>query len=646
MSTTEEMTRPPERRLPLAAYVPMGVTSNYEAPKATVDPDTSKSWLRRAYPIVASHKRHFLTALILSFVGLVLQVQIPDLLNHAIDNSLVAHTVPLHFYVDWVVVLGLVGGVAGYISRTSLFKVAYDIEFDLRNGIYEHLTRMSFPFYDRVQSGQLISRANSDIRSVQMYLTFAPMILVQCSIALVAFGYMLSINVPLALIAMVTMPFIYWVGVRMRKVLFPVSWLIQSRLAEVATVVDENVNGVRVVKSFAAEEQQLRQLANAADKVQWGYIKDADLRARFSPLIQNLSQVGLVFVLLFGGYMVIHGHLGLGAILAFNAYLLMMQAPFMMLGMLIMMGQRAAASAERIYEILDEPATIIDRPDAVDLMDSRGDVRFEHVRFAYGTDSRVALSVADGGNPDVLSDFNLHLRSGETVALVGRTGSGKSTAARVLARFYDVSDGAIFIDDHDVRDLTLTSLRANIGVVLDEPFLFSVSIRDNIVYGRPDAGDEDVVAAAKAAGADGFIRRLSDGYDTVVGERGYTLSGGQRQRVAIARALLINPPILVLDDATSAIDVKVEQKIHSSLRVLMEGRTTLIVAHRLSTISLADRVVLLDSGRIVADGTHAELLASTPLYSEVLAQAASTEEAESANENDLGDDILDTGEDV
>jgi ATP-binding cassette, subfamily B, bacterial len=626
------------RTLPLAAYVPMGVTSNYKAPNATVDPDTSKSWLRRAYPIVASHKRHFLTALILSFVGLVLQVQIPQLLNHAIDNSLGPHpTVPLHFYVDWVIALGLVGGVAGYISRTSLFKVAYDIEFDLRNGIYEHLTRMSFPFYDRVQSGQLISRANSDIRSVQMYLTFAPMILVQCSIALVAFGYMLSINVALAFIAMITMPFIYWVGVRMRKVLFPVSWLIQSRLAEVATVVDENVNGVRVVKSFAAEEDQLRKLATAADKVQWGYIKDADLRARFSPLIQNLSQVGLVFVLLFGGYMVIHGHLGIGAILAFNSYLLMMQAPFMMLGMLIMMGQRAAASAERIYEILDEKATIVDRPDAVDLTDSRGDVRFENVRFAYGTDSRVALSVEDGGNPDVLSGFNLRLRSGETVALVGRTGSGKSTVARVLARFYDVSDGAIFVDDHDVRDLTLTSLRANIGVVLDEPFLFSVSIRDNIAYGRPDASDDDVIAAAKSAGADGFIRRLAEGYDTVVGERGYTLSGGQRQRIAIARALLINPPILILDDATSAIDVKVEQKIHSSLRILMEGRTTLIVAHRLSTISLADRVVLLDGGRIVADGTHAELLASTPLYSEVLAQAASTEEAEP---------FLDTDEDL
>jgi ATP-binding cassette, subfamily B, bacterial len=622
--------QPAARQLPLASYVPMGITSNYKRPKATIDPDSSKSWLRRAYPIVAAHKLSFLTAVILSFVGLVLQVQIPDLLNHAIDNSLVPRhpTVPLHFYVDWVIVLGVVGGVTGYLSRTSLYKMAYAIEFDLRNGIYEHLTRMSFPFYDRVQSGQLISRANSDIRSVQMYLTFAPLILVQCSIALVAFGYMLSISVVLAFVAMATMPFIFWTGMRMRRVLFPVSWLIQSRLAEVATVVDENVNGVRVVKSFAAEEQQLRQLATAADRVQWGYVKDADLRARFSPLIQNLSQVGLVLVLVFGGYMVIHGTLGYGAILAFNAYLLMMQAPFMMLGMLIMMGQRASASADRIYEILDEQATIVDRPDAVDLTDSRGDVRFEDVRFAYGTESRVALSVEDGGNPDVLEDFNLHLRSGETVALVGRTGSGKSTVARLMARFYDVTGGAVYVDDLDVRDVTLTSLRANIGVVLDEPFLFSVSIRDNIAYGRPDAAEAEVIAAAQAAGADGFIRHLPEGYETVVGERGYTLSGGQRQRIAIARALLINPPILILDDATSAIDVKVEQKIHSALRVLMQNRTTLIVAHRLSTISLADRVVLLDGGRIVADGTHDELLASTPLYSEVLAQAASVEDAD------------------
>jgi ATP-binding cassette subfamily B protein len=433
------------------------------------------------------------------------------------------------------------------------------------------------------------------------------------------------------------MPFIYMVGVKMRKSLFPVSWLIQSRLAEVATVVDENVNGVRVVRSFAAEEQQLRQLATAADRVQWGYIKDADLRARYTPLVQNLSQVGLSLVLLFGGYLVIHGHLQLGAIVSFNLYLLLLQAPFMMLGMLIMMGQRASASAERIYEILDEQATIVDRPGATDLVDCRGDVRFEDVSFAYASDSLMAAQAKQGGNPNVLTDLNLHLSPGETVALVGRTGSGKSTVARVLARFYDATEGTVRVDGHDVRDLTLTSLRANIGVVLDEPFLFSASIRENIAYGRPDASMEEVVAAAEAAGAADFILHLSEGYDTVVGERGYTLSGGQRQRIAIARTLLINPPILILDDATSAIDVQVEQRIHAGLRVLMEGRTTLIIAHRLSTISLADRVVLLDQGRIVADGTHASLLASTPLYSEILAQAAQEEAAPT----DIIDPVID-----
>jgi len=442
-----------------------------------------------------------------------------------------------------------------------------------------------------------------------MYMTFAPMILVQCSIAVVAFGFMLSIDVPLAFVAMATMPLVFIVGHRMRKSMFPVSWLIQSRLADVATIVDENVNGVRVVKSFAAEQNQLRALAKAAAAVQWAYVKDADLRARWTPAVQNLPQVGLALVLGFGGWMVIQGHLGVGAILAFNTYLFMLQAPFMMLGMIIMMGQRAAASAERIYEILDEQPTIVDRPGAVDLAAPQGDVRFEHVSFAYGPDL-----------PLVLSELDLHLRPGETVALVGRTGSGKSTLARLIPRFYDVTDGRVLVDGHDVRDLTLESLRANVGVVLDEPFLFSVSIRDNIAYGLPEVPLAQVERAARAAGAAEFVGELPDGYDTVVGERGYTLSGGQRQRIAIARTLLVNPPILVLDDATSAIDVQVEQQIHEALRVLMQGRTTLIVAHRLSTISLADRVILLEGGNVVADGTHAELLATTPLYGEVLAQ--------------------------
>ncbi len=596
-------------------FVPIDEEAHNEAPPATIDPDRSLSWLRRAFPVMKAHKGIFLTSLILSFVGLVLQVQIPNLLNHAIDNSIQHHTVPLSYYVWWIVGLGLLGGAMGYVARLFLFETAYNIEYDLRNIIYEHLTKMSFSFYDRVQSGQLISRANSDIRSVQMYMTFAPLILVQCSIAVVAFIFMLTINVPLAFVAMTTMPFVYITGVRMRRSMFPVSWIIQARLAEVATIVDENVNGVRVVKSFAAEQEQLRALSGAAKRVQWGYIKDADLRARFTPLVQNLPQLGLALVLLVGGYMVIHGELGIGAILAFNAYLLMLQAPFMMLGMLIMMGQRAAASAERIYEIIDEQPTVTDSPDAVDLLDCHGDVRFSHVDFAYESDAERL----------VLADFDLHIEPGETVALVGRTGVGKSTVARLLSRFYDVKHGSVQIDGHNVRDLTLASLRANVGVVLDEPFLFSVSIRDNIAYGRPSASLDEVVVAAKAAGAHEFISHLPDGYETVVGERGYTLSGGQRQRIAIARTLLVNPPILVLDDATSAIDVQVEQMIHASLAIQMQGRTTLIIAHRLSTISLADRVVLLDQQRVVADGTHAELLESTPLYAEVLAQAADFE---------------------
>jgi ATP-binding cassette subfamily B protein len=615
-----------------AIFEPPPEPALYQAPTRGIDPDRSKSWIRRALPIVAAHKGSFATALSMSFVALILQVEIPQLLGtDAVNKALVpfvnqsslpaSERLPVsHFaailmhYVVLVLILAVVAGICGYISRLFLMTTAYQMEFDLRNIIYTHLSRMSFSFYDRVQSGQLISRANSDIRSVQMYLTFGPSILVQCMVAVVAFIFMLSINVVLALVAMCSMPLIYFAGVRMRKVLFPVSWLIQSRLAEVATIVDENINGVRVVKSFAAEGQQLNQLNEAAERLRWAYVRDADIRAQFTPVVQNLSQVGLALVLLVGGYLVIHDHLQVGTILTFSFWIVMLQIPFQMLGMLIMLGQRASASAHRIYEILDEQPSITDRPGAVDLVQCRGDVRFDSVAFGYQ---------ADG--PHVLENFDLHLRPGETVAVVGRTGAGKSTVARLLERFYDVSGGAVEIDGHDVRDLTIKSLRANVGIVLDEPFLFSVSIRDNIAYGYPDADIADIEAAARAAGADGFIRELDHGYDTIVGERGYTLSGGQRQRIAIARALLVNPPILILDDATSAIDVQVEQAIHSRLESLMEGRTTLIIAHRLSTISLADRVVLVDGGRVVADGTHAELLATTPLYAAVLAQAEGLE---------------------
>ena len=607
--TTSETRTPGEVR-------PEPPRSPYPGPASSIDPDVSRPWWRRILPLIGSHRWAFGTALVLSFLSLVLQVLVPNLLNHAIDSISTDHGKSLDRYVTEVVILGVLAGITGYGSRYLLFRSAYDFEFDLRDLIFQHLTKLSASFYDRTQSGQLISRANSDIRSVQMYATFAPQIMIQCAIGIIAFGFMLSIDVPLALIALSTMPILLWVGIRMRKVMFPVSWIIQARLAEVATIVDENINGVRVVKSFNQETSQVRDLDDASAGVAWAYEQDADLRARYTPVLQNLPQVSLALVLGFGGAMVINGHLQIGAILAFNAYLLMLQAPFMMLGMLVMMSQRASASASRIFEILDERPNINDAPDAKDLVVTHGHVRFEHVSFGYQ------------GGPEIIHRLDLDLEPGETVALVGRTGSGKSTLARLLLRLYDVDGGAITIDGVDLRSVTLESLRDVVGVVLDEPFLFSATAAENIAYGRPDASREEIVAAATAANADGFISELSDGYDTVIGERGYTLSGGQRQRIAIARALLVNPPVLLLDDATSAIDVHVENEIHEALAHLLERRTTLVIAHRLSTISLADRVVLLEEGSIAASGTHAWLLANEPRYAAVLAQGSDVSEGE------------------
>jgi ATP-binding cassette subfamily B protein len=601
-----------------------GVRSKYKGARAQILPHQGQTWWRRILPVIASHRLTFIVAIVFSFLSLVLQTLVPNMMRNAIDSSLnpikilalKGHSLAplkseLHHQVLIIILVGVLTGITGLISRQYLFYTAYNLEADLRTLIYEHMTWLSFSFYDRVQSGQLISRANSDIRSVQMYATFAPVIVVQCLGGLISFGFMLYIDWRLALISMTVMPLLWFVGIKMRQMMFPISWITQARLADVATIVDENINGVRVVKSFAQEEAEINRLADAAEKVAWSYIKDAQIRGQWSPWIQNLPQIGLALVLFFGGWMVIDHQIGIPAILAFNVYLLMLQAPFMMIGQLVMMGQRAKASAERIFEILDETPNITERPGAYDLELSRGEVDFSHVRFGY----------ADG--PDILNDFSAHINAGETVALVGITGSGKSTLARLLPRFYDVRDGAITIDGHDVRDVTMTSLRRTVGVVLDEPFLFSISIAENIAYGLPTATHDEIVAAATAANAHNFIEELPEGYDTVVGERGYTLSGGQRQRIAIARTLLVNPPVLILDDATSAIDVHVEAGIYAALNTLLENRTTLVIAHRISTIALASRVILLDQGRVVATGTHEELLANTPLYSEVLAQTTS-----------------------
>ena len=584
-----------------------GIRSTYPGPRAQISRDTTLAWWRRVLPIVASHRTMFILSISMSFASLIFQTLVPNVLRSAISDDIQKRAGGLHHAVLVIVLYGLLAGITGIASRYYLFRTAYEVEADLRSLIYEHLTWLSFDFFDRVQSGQLISRANSDIRSVQMYSTFAPLILVQCSIGVLAFAFMLAIDPVLACIAMVVMPILYVVGLRMRKVLFPISWITQSRLADVATIVDENVNGVRVVKSFAQEGAEVNRLADAAERVAWAYVKDAQIRATWSPWVQNLPQLGLALVLGFGGAMVLQGRLGVGAILAFNAYLLMLQAPFMMLGQLVMMGQRAKASAERIFEILDESPSIVERPGAYDLLDVRGEIAFKTVNFHYR-------------DAPILRDLSFTIGAGETVAIVGRTGSGKSTVARLLGRYYDATDGAITIDGNDIRNLTLASLRSAVGVVLDEPFLFSLSIADNIAYGLPDASLADIERAARAANAHEFITKMTDGYQTVIGERGYTLSGGQRQRIAIARTLLVNPPILILDDATSAIDVHIEAGIYDALRELMAQRTTIVIAHRISTIALAQRVIVLDGGRVVADGQHETLLRTSRLYSEILAQ--------------------------
>jgi ATP-binding cassette subfamily B protein len=578
-----------------------------------IHPDRSRSWISRLSPVLKAHRTMIATGIITAALALAPQIAIPRVLMAGIDSAVIAHSASLVPFVVGLIVLGLLRFGVSYVSRLSLLTAGYDVEYDLRAAIQEHASGLSFSFYDRVQSGQLISRANSDVRAIQQFLTFAPNIGIQVIGALVAFVVMLTINVPLALVAMATMPLVYFTGLHMRRLLMPISWAVQARLAEVAMLVDENVSGVRVVKSFAAEHQQLRAMAKVARRVQWATVRQIDVQARWSPIMQNLPSVGLAAVLLYGGVLVLQNHVTIGALVAFNAYVLMLQGPFRQLGMIMVQAQRAAASAGRIYEVLDERPDIVEQPGALELVQPHGEVVFDHVDFTYGNGQQV------------LSELNLELLPGQTVALVGRTGSGKSTVAKLLERFYDVSDGALRVDGIDVRDLTLASLRANVGMVLDEPFLFSASLRDNIAYGRPDASLEEVVEAAKAASAHGFVMSLPEGYDTVVGERGYTLSGGQRQRIAIARTLLMNPRILILDDATSAIDVQVELAIHAALRRLMVERTTLIIAHRLSTISLADKVVLMERGHAVAEGTHLELMASQPLYREVLAQMEAEE---------------------
>ena len=606
-------------------YEPVNIEPRFSDPKSTIDPDKTKNWFWRVLPILMSNKWPLLGGLFLMVFTMILGVSIPALMGMLVDSiePAILNSDPKIFFqlIILIVSLSVIRLIGGTIGSYQIGKASNQLEADLRSVIYNHFFTLSFSFFDKTQTGQLISRANSDIKTIQMFLMIAPMLMTSLLSFVFAAIYMLSVHVFLALSSMIAIPLVFALSVKLRQLTFPLSWLTQARQADVAVIVDENINGQRIIKSFAQELMQVNLLAKAAKKLQWVQVRSVDVSAFYNPLIENLSVLGSVFVWVYGGWLVIEGELALGSLVAFNMYLMMIQMPFRFLGWMLMLEQRAKASAGRIFEILDEKSELLQDKDQVNIKHMKGQISFKDVSFSYADEL-------------ILKDLSFDIEANETVAIVGQTGSGKSTIIRLLSRFYDCDEGGIEIDGINIQDLSIKNLHHHIAQVLDEPFLFSVSIKDNIAYGKPDATDEEVIQAAEAAEAHEFIQETSDGYATVVGERGYTLSGGQRQRLGIARALLVNPSILVLDDATSAIDVNIESKIHESLTRLLNKRTTILIAHRLSTINLADRVIVLDEGKVIASGKHEELLNSVSRYSEILSQQAIKNENESQDTNE------------
>ena len=611
-----------------------GVALRYETPINSIHPNKELGWMRRLLPIAKSHKKSLYVGLLTGVIALVLNVAVPAMARNAIDAALEADREALTTWAIILISVGVGRFIFGALYRYSLFQLAWGVETDLRTLLYSHLTKLSFSYFDRTQSGEVISRANSDIRSIQVLLAFGPLIGMTIISFILAFGYMMTLHVPLTLVSLITLPGVYFFGQKLRRVVFPLTWVSQARLAELATIVDENVNGIRVVKSFAAEKHQVGLLQRAAEHIKWVNVEAIRARAKYNPIIESLPRVGMALVLLYGGYLAIEGSVSIGTLFAFNAYVIMLQAPFRMFGFLLLQTQRASASAQRIFEVIDEEPTIVDSENATQLLDVKGSIIFENVHFTYPSKREDSGPRAPSHIDEVLSGFNLTIAPGETVAIVGRTGSGKSTIGRLLNRFYDPTSGKIMVDGKDIRDVTLDSLRHQIGIVFDEPFLFSSTVAENIAYSNPNASLEEIESAAKAAEASEFIQELSEGYETVVGERGYTLSGGQRQRIALARTLLEKTPILVLDDATSAIDVEIEAKIHDALAKHLSGRTTVLIAQRVSTISLADRVVLIEDGVVVADGTHSELMANDQRYISILAEAEKRGHKDSGGKHD------------
>ena len=566
---------------------------------------------RRTFARLLGFLRPYTFALIVSIVLAVgsqaAQIALVWVTKHVIDQAITPRDAHELWIFVWMIVgLGVAKAVLMCGRRLISGKQALAVEMDMRQGLYARLVRLSFGFYDRHQTGQLMSRATVDLQGVRFFLGYGLIfffqnVLTVASVTVVLFFFQWK----LALIVLAVTPLLVVLAYRYSRVAHPTLRDVQQKLADVATVAEENIVGVHVVKAFAQEPAEERKFRGRSEAVFAQTLQANRQRAFYVPLISFVPMLAQAAVLLAGARMVAHHTLSVGSFVAFNLYLGMLVTPLRSLGMWIGQAQRATASGERIFQVMDEPEDVADAPDARALPPGPGVVRFEGVSFEY-------LAARP-----VLQAIDLEIAAGRTVALIGHTGSGKTTLTALVPRFYDVTSGRVTVDGVDVRAVTLASLRREIGVIAQDPFLFSATVRENIAFGAGELPQTEVERVARLAQAHEFVAELPQGYDTVIGERGITLSGGQRQRLAIARALAVDPRILILDDATASVDASTEAQIRLGLREAMRGRTTLIIAHRLSTIALADEIVVLDGGRIAARGTHDELLQANAVYHEI-----------------------------
>jgi ATP-binding cassette subfamily B protein len=558
--------------------------------------------VRRLLPYLRPHRRAIAISLAAAVVASACQAAAPLLARQILDNVILHHRSPMAPWLGALIGIGVLTFLAAHLRRYQGGRVALDVQYDLRNAMYDRLMELDFASHDRMPTGQLVSRANSDSTLVQGLLAFFPNVSGNLLLLVSSLVIMVVLSPLLAVISLIVAPALLIVSYRMRSQIFPATWDGQQKEGEVAQIVDEDVNGVRIVKAFGQERRELQRLTESAQRLYGSRMRAVRLQARYQPVLQALPTLGQVAVLGLGGWMALNHQITLGTFLAFSTYLTSMMSPARMLAGMLTIAQQARAGLERIFDLLDSRPEIEDAASAAELVDIQGDIQFRGVGFRYQSSA------------PVLRGFDLEIAAGETVALVGPSGSGKSTVAALLPRFYDVQEGSVLVDGHDVRGVSLRSLRGQIGIAFEESFLFSASIQANIAYGRPSATREEVEEVARIAQAHEFILKLPAGYETVVGERGLSLSGGQRQRVALARALLTDPRVLILDDATSAVDSQVEEAIHRGLREVMRGRTTLLVAHRESTLGLADRIVVIDKGAVVDQGSHLELMERCALY--------------------------------